>query len=89
MFRIVFICIAFVIHYLVESVVIEYPHNKQIEERIRKDIDSIDSIFRYYIVPREIQFHASAITNGLPYFLLCKGSQKSINLTVPISAVKV
>ncbi|CAF3375104.1 unnamed protein product [Rotaria socialis] len=88
MFRIVFICIAFVTHYLVESVVIEYPHNKQIEERIRKDIDSIDSIFRYYIVPREIQFHASAITNGLPYFLLCKGSQKSINLTVPISAVK-
>ncbi|CAF3533773.1 unnamed protein product [Rotaria sp. Silwood2] len=89
MFRILLICIAFVKHSLVKGVVIEYPANEHIEERIRKDFDSINPIFRYYIIPREIQFHINAIKNGLPFFLRCKGSQKSINFTVPISAIKV
>jgi hypothetical protein len=68
------------------GVVIEYPSNEYIEERLRKDLDSIDSIFRYYLVPREIQFHTNAISDGLPYFLRCKGSTKSVSFTVPTSA---
>ncbi|CAF4523047.1 unnamed protein product [Rotaria sp. Silwood1] len=88
MFRILLICITYVNHYLVESTVIDYPFNEHIEERIRKDFDSIDSIFRYYIIPREIQFHINAIKHGLPYFLRCKGSHKSINFTVPVSAIE-
>ncbi|CAF0830837.1 unnamed protein product [Adineta steineri] len=85
MFRILFILILFVIH---ESVKIEYPPNQHIEERLRKDIDSIDSIFRYYIVPNELQFHAKAIQDDLPYFLRCKGTTKAIQFTVPTSATK-
>ncbi len=69
--------------------IIEYPSNEYIEERIRKDLNSIDSIFRYYIIPREIQFHANAIKGDLPYFLRCKGSKKSIQFIVPTSAIKV
>ncbi len=68
---------------------IEYPSNPHIEERIRKDLNSINPLFRYYIIPREIQFNANAIKNDLPYFLRCKGSKNSIEFTIPTSATKV
>ncbi|CAF1068038.1 unnamed protein product [Adineta steineri] len=70
----------------IESVTIEYPSNGHIKERIREDINSIDKIFRYYIVPREIQFHADALQDRLPYFLQCKGTKNSVKFTVPPAA---
>jgi hypothetical protein len=71
------------------GVLIEYPTSKYIEERQRKDLNDIDPIFRYYITPREIQFNANAMKDSLPYFLRCKGSNNSIQFTIPPSAVKV
>ena len=68
---------------------IEYPTSGHITERTRTNIESIDRIFRYYIVPREIQYHADALQGRLPFFLQCKGSTKSINFTVPTAAVEV
>ncbi|CAF3991000.1 unnamed protein product, partial [Rotaria sp. Silwood1] len=47
---------------------IEYPANIHVKEQIRTDINSIDQIFRYYIIPREIQFHADALQGRLPFF---------------------
>lgn len=68
---------------------IEYPTSVHIVERIRTDIGTIDPIFRYYLVPREIQFHADALKGRLEYFLQCKGSRNSIVLTVPPTATNV
>ena len=68
---------------------IEYPSSGHIEERIRTDIDSIDQIFRYYIIPREIQFHANALQDKLTFFLQCKGTKNSIKFTVPTTATDV
>ncbi len=68
---------------------IEYPQSVHIEERIRTDVNSIDPIFRHYIIPREIQFHADALQGRLPFFLKCKGSRTSIQLTVPPTANEV
>ena len=68
---------------------IEYPSSGHITERTRTDIDSIDRIFQYYIVPREIQFHANALQDGLPFFLRCKGSKNSMNFTIPPAAKDV
>jgi hypothetical protein len=75
--------------YFIKGVTIEYPSSVHIVERIREDIDSIDQIFRYYIVPREIQFHADALEGGLSFFLQCKGSHSSIKFTVPTAATDV
>ena len=74
---------------LVQGVTIEYPQSAHIEERIRTDVNSIDPIFRHYIIPREIQFHADALQGRLSFFLKCKGSRTSIQLTVPPSAIDV
>lgn len=71
------------------GVTIEYPQSPHIEERSRTDLDQIDPIFRYYIVPREIQYNVDALKDRLPYFIQCKGSQASIRLTVPPDAVAV
>jgi len=71
------------------GVIIEYPSNKYIEERQRKDLDIIDPIFRYYIIPHEIQFHADALQNRLEFFLKCKGTINSIKFTVPPAAIDV
>lgn len=71
------------------GVQIGYPSSTHITERIRTDLDSIDQIFRYYIVPREIQFHADALQGQLPFFLECKGTRTSLNFTVPPAAVDV
>ncbi|CAF4132619.1 unnamed protein product [Rotaria sordida] len=86
MLRILLIII-YLSYYQTESVQIEYPANQHIVERIRTDINSIDPIFRYYIIPREIQFHADALKDRLPFFLKCKGSKNSINFTVPTTAI--
>jgi hypothetical protein len=75
--------------FLIQGVTIEYPSSAQIESRIRTDIDSIDDIFRHYIIPQEIQFHADALKGGLPFFLKCKGSKQSIKFTVPTAAMDV
>ena len=75
--------------YLIKGVTIEYPSSGHIVERIRNDINSIDPIFRYYIIPREIQFHADALQGRLPFFLQCKGSKNSIKFTVPPGATEV
>jgi hypothetical protein len=75
--------------YLIIGISIEYPSNKNIEERTRTDINSIDQIFRYYIIPREIQFHANALQDKLPFFLKCKGSKNSMTFTVPTTATDV
>ncbi|CAF1023509.1 unnamed protein product [Adineta ricciae] len=85
MFRLILLLGILTLH---QSVKIEYPSNEFIEERVRKDIDSLDSILRHYIVPHEIQFHTNAVKDNLPYFLQCKGSTKSIQFTVPDSATK-
>ena len=74
---------------IVQGVTIEYPSSGHISERTRKDIESIDRILRYYIVPREIQYHADALQGKLSFFLQCKGSSKSIEFTVPNSAIEV
>ncbi len=68
---------------------IEYPASGHIVERIRNDIDSIDPIFRHYIIPREIQFHADGLKGRLPFFLQCKGSKNSIKFTIPPAATEV
>ncbi|CAF0895692.1 unnamed protein product [Adineta ricciae] len=73
-------------YFKIEGVTIEYPTSVHIVERIRTDIATIDPIFRYYIVPREIQYHADALKGRLEYFLQCKGSRNSITLTVPSTA---
>jgi hypothetical protein len=78
-----------IVHFSWIGVKIEYPSNEHIEERLRENLDLIDPIFRYYIIPHEIQFHANAIQDDLPYFLRCKGSKQSVQFTVPISATKV
>ncbi|UJR28562.1 hypothetical protein I4U23_009795 [Adineta vaga] len=70
----------------IESVTIEYPESAHIVERKREDINSIDEIFRYYLVPREIQFHADALQGRLSYFLRCKGKTDSITLIPPPAA---
>ncbi len=77
------------LNFLVQGVTIEYPASAHINERIRNDIDSIDPIFRYYITPREIQFHVDALQDQLPFFLQCKGSTNSMKFTVPPTATDV
>jgi hypothetical protein len=72
-----------------KGVTIEHPSSVHINERIRNDIDSIDPIFRYYIIPHEIQFHADALQNRLEFFLKCKGTINSIKFTVPPAAIDV
>jgi len=79
----------FYLIYLIKGVTIEYQSSGHIIERIRNDIDSIDPIFRYYIIPREIQFHADALKDRLQFFLQCKGSKNSIKFTVPPGATEV
>jgi hypothetical protein len=69
-----------------EGVTIEYPKSENVTERIRDDINSIDPIFRHYIVPREIQFHADALKDQSSIFLQCQGSTNSLTFTVPSSA---
>lgn len=72
------------------GVQIEYPiKNKYIEERIRSDLNLIDPLLRYYVVQREIQFQSEAVRKDLPFFLRCKGSKKSLNFTVPSTAIQV
>lgn len=71
------------------GVTIEYPQSPHIEERSRTDLDQIDPIFRYYIVPREIQYNVDALKDRLSYFIQCKGSNPSIRLTVPPDAIGV
>lgn len=71
------------------GITIEYPTSQSIEERRRIDFNHIDSIFRYYLIPHEIQIHPNAIKENLPYFLRCKGSKPSIQLTIPPSAENV
>ncbi|CAF1076010.1 unnamed protein product [Rotaria sp. Silwood1] len=83
----ILVIIIFLSYYQIESVQIEYPANIHVKEQIRTDINSIDQIFRYYIIPREIQFHADALQGRLPFFLKCKGSKSSINFTVPTTAI--
>ncbi|CAF3221282.1 unnamed protein product [Rotaria socialis] len=70
----------------VQSVQIEYPPSGHITERIRTDLDSVDRIFRYYLVPREIQFHADALQGRLSFFLQCKGTTNTLNFTIPAVA---
>lgn len=71
------------------GVKLEYPTSEHIEERIRTDINSIDRIFQFYLVPREIQYHANALQDRLPFFIQCKGSKNTVKLTVPPSATEV
>ena len=71
------------------GVQIEYPPSEHIQERRRTDFDSIDRIFRYYLVPHEIQYHVDALQDRLPYFLRCTGSKGKMNFTVPSAASDV
>ena len=75
--------------YLFKGVQIEYPPSGHITERIRTDLDSVDRIFRYYLVPREIQFHADALQGQLSFFLQCKGTTNTLDFTIPAVATDV
>jgi hypothetical protein len=70
----------------VQGVTIERPRSDHIEERNRTDIDPI---LRYYVVPREIQFHADALQDVLLFFLKCKGSDNSIQFIAPPTVTEV